>query len=47
MCGMAGAVAGITAQDHGADVLVLDKQPLYGFYTSSRLSGGIFIALRM
>jgi len=41
--GMAGAVAAITAHDHGAEVLILDKQPQEGFYTTSSLSGGIFI----
>lgn len=41
--GMAGAVAAMSARERGAEVIVVDKQPQDGFYTTSSLSGGIFI----
>ena len=41
--GMAGAVAAITAHDLGAEVLIVDKQSVENFCTTSSLAGGIFI----
>ncbi|MFC2059622.1 FAD-dependent oxidoreductase [Chloroflexota bacterium] len=42
--GCAGAVTAITAQEEGADVLVIEKQPQDSHCTSSAMSGGIFIS---
>ncbi|MFC1966260.1 FAD-dependent oxidoreductase [Chloroflexota bacterium] len=42
--GCAGMVAAVTARDEGADVLILEKQPLQSHHTNSSMSGGIFIS---
>jgi succinate dehydrogenase/fumarate reductase flavoprotein subunit len=41
--GAAGAVAAITAHDHGAHVLILEKQPEETHLSTSSMSGGAFI----
>jgi succinate dehydrogenase/fumarate reductase flavoprotein subunit len=41
--GAAGAVAAITACDHRANVLILEKQPLETHLSTSSMSGGAFI----
>lgn len=42
--GGAGAVAGITAHDQGADVVILEKQPRDGHYTNTGMSLGVFLS---
>ncbi len=42
--GAAGAVSAITAQEYGADVLILEKQPSETHRSNSSFSGGAFIS---
>jgi succinate dehydrogenase/fumarate reductase flavoprotein subunit len=41
-CGSAGGCAAIEARDHGAEVVVLEKQPEESHYSNTRMSGGGF-----
>jgi succinate dehydrogenase/fumarate reductase flavoprotein subunit len=43
--GGAGGVSAITAHDEGAEVVILEKQPLEGHITNTSMSGGIFIVV--
>ncbi len=44
--GAAGAASAITAHDHGADVLILEKQPFENQLSTSSMSGGAFICIK-
>ncbi|MFC1928894.1 FAD-dependent oxidoreductase [Chloroflexota bacterium] len=42
--GCAGAVAAATAQDEGANTLILEKQPSHSHHSNSSMSGGGFVS---